>query len=149
MMFTPNPDFMRPANLSHSENVHGHDGPVQVSFPNFYYPVSGNWLEATVSSGISISGDPNNSTAQGVCSFRPQPTPQPDLAVIPPQSLQLGLAPPQLLHPHLPHRLESPLQRPNRHQHRIPSLNRRIKPYSSHDKRSLLATGTVHTPQIL
>lgn len=37
----PDPDFARSANFSYVDEVHGHSGPVQVSFPNFYYPASG------------------------------------------------------------------------------------------------------------
>lgn len=44
----PDPDFARGANFSYSEEVHGHDGPVQVSFPNFYYPASGKDKKATL-----------------------------------------------------------------------------------------------------
>lgn len=61
-----------------------------MSFPNFYYPASGktlcsdscrdasqrtdghhsgNWLEAAVSAGISIAGDPNDGNARGVTYF--------------------------------------------------------------------------------
>ncbi|KAK0645452.1 hypothetical protein B0T16DRAFT_428576 [Cercophora newfieldiana] len=65
----PNPEFAKSANFSYVEEVHGHSGPVQVSFPNFYYPASGNWFEAAVSSGISVSGDPNDGNARGICYF--------------------------------------------------------------------------------
>ncbi|KAH6842438.1 GMC oxidoreductase-domain-containing protein [Chaetomium sp. MPI-CAGE-AT-0009] len=65
----PDPEFARRANFSYVDEVHGHSGPVQVSFPNFYYPASGNWLEAAVSSGIRVSGDPNDGNARGVIFF--------------------------------------------------------------------------------
>ncbi|KAK4233272.1 oxygen-dependent choline dehydrogenase [Achaetomium macrosporum] len=65
----PDPEFARRANFSYVDDVHGHSGPVQVSFPNFYYPASGNWFEAAVSSGISVSGDPSDGNARGVIFF--------------------------------------------------------------------------------
>ncbi|GAB1319975.1 hypothetical protein MFIFM68171_10185 [Madurella fahalii] len=65
----PDPDFARQANFSYVDEVHGHDGPVQVSLPNFYYPASGNWFEAAVASGISVSGDANDGNANGIIYF--------------------------------------------------------------------------------
>ncbi|KXX79129.1 Oxygen-dependent choline dehydrogenase [Madurella mycetomatis] len=65
----PDPEFARQANFSYVDEVHGHDGPVQVSLPNFYYPASGNWFEAAVSSGISVSGDANDGNAKGIIYF--------------------------------------------------------------------------------
>ena len=54
--------------FSYVEEVQRHNGPVQASFPSFYYPVSGTWLEAAVS-GIRRSGDSNDSNTRGVIYF--------------------------------------------------------------------------------
>ncbi|ORY61674.1 uncharacterized protein BCR38DRAFT_487414 [Pseudomassariella vexata] len=54
------------ANISYTDDVHGHSGPVQGSFPPYFFPGSGNWWTAAVDSGISVASDPNGGNHFGV-----------------------------------------------------------------------------------
>ncbi|KAK3386440.1 hypothetical protein B0H63DRAFT_467790 [Podospora didyma] len=62
----PNAAFAKAANFSYIDAVHGHDGPVQASYPNFYFEGTKNWFEAAVSSGLRPVGDPNAGNGAGV-----------------------------------------------------------------------------------
>ncbi|KAK5199393.1 hypothetical protein LTR47_006827 [Exophiala xenobiotica] len=46
-------------------NVHGSSGPVQVSYPNYYWPQTNNWFEALHELGIPTSAEPNEGLAAG------------------------------------------------------------------------------------
>ncbi|KAM7216524.1 oxygen-dependent choline dehydrogenase [Rhypophila decipiens] len=65
----PDQGFARKANFSYNPEVHGRSGPVQCSFPNFYFPGSENWFEAAISSGLTAMRDPHDGTANGVMYF--------------------------------------------------------------------------------
>lgn len=45
--------------------IHGRTGPVQVSYPNFYWPQADNWFEALQSLGIPTSAEPNEGLSAG------------------------------------------------------------------------------------
>ncbi|KIW57282.1 hypothetical protein, variant [Exophiala xenobiotica] len=46
-------------------NVHGDTGPVQVSYPNYYWPQTNNWFEALHELGIPTSAEPNEGLTAG------------------------------------------------------------------------------------
>ncbi|KIV85530.1 hypothetical protein PV11_01215 [Exophiala sideris] len=46
-------------------NVHGTSGPVQVSYPNYYWPQTNNWFEALHELGIPTSAEPNEGLSAG------------------------------------------------------------------------------------
>jgi len=46
-------------------NVHGSSGPVQVSYPNYYWPQTNNWFEALHELGIPTSAEPNEGLSAG------------------------------------------------------------------------------------
>ncbi|KAK4222134.1 putative GMC oxidoreductase [Podospora fimiseda] len=62
----PDPAYAQAANFSFNPSVHGQDGPVEASYPNFAYPGAGVWFEAAVASGIQAGGDANDGDGMGV-----------------------------------------------------------------------------------
>ncbi|GAB1319967.1 hypothetical protein MFIFM68171_10177 [Madurella fahalii] len=73
----PDPSFAKKTNFSYDERVHGHEGPVQCSFPNFYFKGSSNWFEAAVS---LVSVPRLHHSGSELCPLEPlqasQPTPK-------------------------------------------------------------------------
>ncbi|KEF61550.1 uncharacterized protein A1O9_03117 [Exophiala aquamarina CBS 119918] len=45
--------------------VHGRNGPVQVSYPNYYWPQTDNWFQALQELGIPTSAEPNAGLSAG------------------------------------------------------------------------------------
>ncbi|KAK3328638.1 hypothetical protein B0T19DRAFT_462299 [Cercophora scortea] len=64
----PDASFMAAANFSFDPSVHGSGGPVQASYPNFYFQgaSAGNFFEACVSSGLPSIGDAHAGNIAGV-----------------------------------------------------------------------------------
>lgn len=83
----PDPAFAAVANISWDDTVHGFNGPVQNTYPNYYFPGSGkallrryslvsditktdlstaNWRTAAEHVGIVFSPDPNDGSAKGL-----------------------------------------------------------------------------------
>ncbi|ERF75652.1 hypothetical protein EPUS_08805 [Endocarpon pusillum Z07020] len=46
-------------------DVHGRDGPVSVSYPNYYWPQTDNWFRALNQLGVATVYDPDEGTAAG------------------------------------------------------------------------------------
>lgn len=87
----PSASYATEANISYSDEVHGHSGPVQGSYPPYYFPGSGmficrylnnalttlwsvlmileNWWQAALDAGIAESTDPNSGSNTGVFFF--------------------------------------------------------------------------------
>ncbi|KAG8527402.1 uncharacterized protein KY384_007554 [Bacidia gigantensis] len=51
--------------INYNPAVHGSDGPVQVSYPHYFYPQSANLFEAMNNLGIPTQFDPNDGTSAG------------------------------------------------------------------------------------
>ncbi|EJT82278.1 hypothetical protein GGTG_02252 [Gaeumannomyces tritici R3-111a-1] len=56
---TPPAEFAAAANISWVEAAHGRDGPVRVSYPNYFFPGAASFWQAALESGIAPSPDPN------------------------------------------------------------------------------------------
>ncbi|KAL8369879.1 hypothetical protein RB595_000300 [Gaeumannomyces hyphopodioides] len=56
---TPPAEFAAAANISWVEAAHGRDGPVRVSYPNYFFPGAANFWQGALESGIAPSPDPN------------------------------------------------------------------------------------------
>ncbi|KAI1173284.1 hypothetical protein F4777DRAFT_581072 [Nemania sp. FL0916] len=68
--FTAPDDNLRlHANVSWLDDVHGVDGPVQVSYPNHYYKGSGDWWSSALHAGLTPSEDPNGGSPAGLFFF--------------------------------------------------------------------------------
>ncbi|EAQ83028.1 hypothetical protein CHGG_10846 [Chaetomium globosum CBS 148.51] len=65
--FTP-PDAALAAagNISWDDSVRGNSGPVQYSYPNYFYPGSANWWNAAGEVGLPPAKDPLSGNKQGV-----------------------------------------------------------------------------------
>ncbi|KAF5012139.1 hypothetical protein FDECE_1788 [Fusarium decemcellulare] len=63
----PSDAYAAEANISWIESAHGNEGPVQASYPNYYFPGSANWWNAVLSTGITPTEDPNGGSAKGLC----------------------------------------------------------------------------------
>ncbi|KAL5611843.1 hypothetical protein BROUX41_000583 [Berkeleyomyces rouxiae] len=55
----PDASFAATANISFVPEAHGNDGPVQVSYPNYYFPGSGIWWDAVKNLGFPLIQDMN------------------------------------------------------------------------------------------
>ncbi|KAI8632917.1 hypothetical protein F5Y19DRAFT_472098 [Xylariaceae sp. FL1651] len=65
--FTAPDDYLRlQANVSWLDDVHGVDGPFQVSYPNHFYQGSGDWWSAALHVGLTPSEDPNGGSPAGL-----------------------------------------------------------------------------------
>ncbi|KAI1772911.1 alcohol oxidase [Hypoxylon cercidicola] len=62
----PDPQYAAEANISWVDDVHGHDGPVQISYPSFFYNGSANWWNAALETGLSPTDDPNGGNLAGL-----------------------------------------------------------------------------------
>ncbi|KAL1896755.1 hypothetical protein Sste5346_004388 [Sporothrix stenoceras] len=62
----PAASFAAQGNISWTASVHGTAGPVQATYPNYFFPGSGNWYEAAVQAGIAPDTDPNDGSVRGV-----------------------------------------------------------------------------------
>ncbi|KAF6822536.1 choline dehydrogenase [Colletotrichum plurivorum] len=56
---TPPEAFASAANISWIDSAHGDAGPVQASYPNYFFPGAGNFWQAALESGLTPSPDPN------------------------------------------------------------------------------------------
>ncbi|WKT54480.1 hypothetical protein QSH57_005064 [Fusarium oxysporum f. sp. vasinfectum] len=65
----PSEEFAAVANISWVESAHGNQGPVQASYPNYYYSGSANWWNAVLSTGLTPTEDPNSGSAKGLFWF--------------------------------------------------------------------------------
>ncbi|KAF4817340.1 Dehydrogenase xptC [Colletotrichum siamense] len=54
----PPQDFADAANISWIDAAHGHSGPVQASYPNYFFPGAANFWQAALESGFTPSPDP-------------------------------------------------------------------------------------------
>ncbi|KAF5520027.1 Dehydrogenase xptC [Colletotrichum aenigma] len=54
----PPQDFANAANVSWIDAAHGHNGPVQASYPNYFFPGAANFWQAALESGFTPSPDP-------------------------------------------------------------------------------------------
>ncbi|KAG7284077.1 hypothetical protein NEMBOFW57_010438 [Staphylotrichum longicolle] len=65
--FTPPSAALAAAgNISWDDSVRGHSGPVQFSYPNYFYPGSANWWNAANEVGLPPVNDPQSGSKQGV-----------------------------------------------------------------------------------
>ncbi|KAI0015619.1 hypothetical protein F4780DRAFT_773439 [Xylariomycetidae sp. FL0641] len=62
----PDPEYAKVANITYNDEVHGHDGPVQGSYPPYHFPGSSYWWDAAIASGIEVIGDPNSGEGVGL-----------------------------------------------------------------------------------
>ncbi|KAH8649207.1 hypothetical protein BX600DRAFT_111656 [Xylariales sp. PMI_506] len=62
----PDSEFAAVANISWDDSVRGTSGPVQYSYPNYFYPASANWWNAALSIGLEPAEDPNNGDNPGI-----------------------------------------------------------------------------------
>ncbi|KAK4153364.1 hypothetical protein C8A00DRAFT_43723 [Chaetomidium leptoderma] len=62
----PDAAFAATANISWDDSVRGHSGPVQYSYPNYFYPGSANWWNAANEIGLPAVEDPLAGSKQGV-----------------------------------------------------------------------------------
>ncbi|PKX89194.1 GMC family oxidoreductase [Aspergillus novofumigatus IBT 16806] len=65
----PDKDFARRGNISWVDDVHGNDGPVQISYPNFFFEGSAHWWDAALQTGLTTTEDPNGGNGVGVAWF--------------------------------------------------------------------------------
>ncbi|KAK3391535.1 hypothetical protein B0T20DRAFT_423956 [Sordaria brevicollis] len=65
----PDPSFAKTANISWDDSVRGNGGPVQYTYPNYYYPGSANWWNAAQSAGLPAVKDPNGGDDLGIYWF--------------------------------------------------------------------------------
>ncbi|ETS85579.1 hypothetical protein PFICI_03604 [Pestalotiopsis fici W106-1] len=61
----PDPTYAAQANISYADDVHGHSGPVQGSYPSYHFPGSENWWRAALDANISQAPDPNGGDNKG------------------------------------------------------------------------------------
>ncbi|KAI1504046.1 hypothetical protein F5X99DRAFT_68356 [Biscogniauxia marginata] len=61
----PDPEYAARANITWDDSVRGHDGPLQYSYSNYFYPASENWWNAAQSIGIPPVRDPNGGVNTG------------------------------------------------------------------------------------
>ncbi|KAJ3962890.1 hypothetical protein N0V92_000326 [Colletotrichum tropicale] len=54
----PSQEFADAANISWIDAAHGHGGPVQASYPNYFFPSAANFWQAALESGFTPSPDP-------------------------------------------------------------------------------------------
>ncbi|TGJ78673.1 hypothetical protein E0Z10_g10093 [Xylaria hypoxylon] len=62
----PDSDFAAQANISWDNSVRGTSGPVQYSYPNYFYPGSANWWNAAKSIGLPVVKDPEAGNNLGI-----------------------------------------------------------------------------------
>ncbi|CAK7211812.1 hypothetical protein SEUCBS140593_001291 [Sporothrix eucalyptigena] len=62
----PSASFAAQGNITWNASVHGNAGPVQATYPNYFFPGSGNWFEAVQQAGIAPDTDPNDGSVRGV-----------------------------------------------------------------------------------
>ncbi|KAK3935454.1 hypothetical protein QBC46DRAFT_50935 [Diplogelasinospora grovesii] len=62
----PSASLAKTANISWDDTVRGHSGPVQYSYPNYFYPASANWWNAAKSVGLQPVKDPNAGSNPGI-----------------------------------------------------------------------------------
>ncbi|OAA66786.1 Glucose-methanol-choline oxidoreductase [Niveomyces insectorum RCEF 264] len=62
----PDPHFAAQGNITWNASVHGTSGPVQATYPNYFFPGSGNWYSAVKHAGIQPDHDPNDGSVRGV-----------------------------------------------------------------------------------
>ncbi|KAI1428598.1 hypothetical protein F5Y12DRAFT_730759 [Xylaria sp. FL1777] len=62
----PDSDFAAQANISWDDSVRGTSGPVQYSYPNYFYPGSANWWNAAKSIGLPVVNDPEAGNNLGI-----------------------------------------------------------------------------------
>ncbi|KKA31082.1 hypothetical protein TD95_001793 [Thielaviopsis punctulata] len=62
----PDAAFALEANISFVPDVHGSHGPVQVSYPNYYFPGSGIWWDAVKNLGFPLMDDMNSGHPVGL-----------------------------------------------------------------------------------
>ncbi|KAL0930316.1 choline dehydrogenase [Colletotrichum truncatum] len=148
----PPKDFADAANISWVESAHGHDGPVQASYPNYFFPGAENFWQAALESGLTPSPDPNGGDrAVGLFNF-------PTLADATTRTRS---------HARLNHYTRVKDSRPNYHilaEHTVSKVlfdgkravgleylptagGDKVKVYAK--KEVLLAAGALHTPQLL
>ncbi|KAI1133777.1 hypothetical protein F5Y10DRAFT_228540 [Nemania abortiva] len=65
----PDSDFAAQANISWDDSVRGTSGPVQYSYPNYFYPGSANWWNAAKSIGLPVVKDPEAGNNLGIFSI--------------------------------------------------------------------------------
>ncbi|CAK7214556.1 hypothetical protein SBRCBS47491_002184 [Sporothrix bragantina] len=62
----PSAEFAAQGNITWNASVHGTTGPVQATYPDYFFPGSGNWYEAAKYAGIAPDHDPNDGSVRGV-----------------------------------------------------------------------------------
>ncbi|KAI0508763.1 hypothetical protein F5B22DRAFT_658898 [Xylaria bambusicola] len=62
----PDSAFAAQANISWDDSVRGTSGPVQYSYPNYFYPGSSNWWNAAKSIGLPVVKDPEAGNNLGI-----------------------------------------------------------------------------------
>ncbi|KAI0406925.1 hypothetical protein F4802DRAFT_81688 [Xylaria palmicola] len=62
----PDSDFAAQANISWDDSVRGTSGPVQYSYPDYFYPGSANWWNAAKSIGLPVVKDPQAGNNLGI-----------------------------------------------------------------------------------
>ncbi|KAK0724725.1 hypothetical protein B0H67DRAFT_480481 [Lasiosphaeris hirsuta] len=62
----PDASFASTANITWDDTARGHSGPVQYSYPNFFFPGSANWWNAAKSVGLQPTKDPNAGRKEGI-----------------------------------------------------------------------------------
>ncbi|KAK5625400.1 hypothetical protein RRF57_001116 [Xylaria bambusicola] len=62
----PDSAFAARANISWDDSLHGTSGPVQYSYPNYFYPGSANWWNAAKSIGLPVVKDPESGNNIGI-----------------------------------------------------------------------------------
>ncbi|TVY82880.1 Dehydrogenase xptC [Lachnellula suecica] len=65
----PEQSFAEKGNVSWDESNHGSTGPVQISYPNYFYPGSANWWNAALETGFDSAADINNGNPIGISWF--------------------------------------------------------------------------------
>ncbi|CAK7225881.1 hypothetical protein SCUCBS95973_006012 [Sporothrix curviconia] len=62
----PSAQLAAQGNITWNAAVHGSAGPVQATYPDYFFPGSGNWFEAAQHAGIAPDTDPNDGSVRGV-----------------------------------------------------------------------------------
>ncbi|KAH7396923.1 choline dehydrogenase-like protein [Phaeosphaeria sp. MPI-PUGE-AT-0046c] len=62
----PNDAYAREWVIQHEDGVHGNQGPLQISYPPYQFPVIKNFFNAFHELGITTPKDPNDGSARGV-----------------------------------------------------------------------------------
>ncbi|GAB1317329.1 hypothetical protein MFIFM68171_07539 [Madurella fahalii] len=65
----PNADFAAAGNISWDDSVRGESGPVQYSYPNYFFPGSANWWNAAREIGLKPTEDPLAGNKPGIFWF--------------------------------------------------------------------------------